>query len=87
MKNLPDTKNNKEIDILADVINDLGETDPKYQISPEHLKSYFTPFALRAYPQSFWLFQKALFHKLELASRAMMLKHHFALQPIPSCKI
>ena len=47
LKNLPDTKNNEEIDILADVINDLGETNPKYQISPEHLKSYFYPFAIR----------------------------------------
>ena len=47
LRQLPDIKNNAEIDILADVINDLGKTNPKYQISPENLKSYFTPFALR----------------------------------------
>ena len=47
LKSLPDTKNNKEIDILADVIDDLGRVNPKYQIVPEHLESYFYPFAMR----------------------------------------
>ena len=47
LKSLPDTKNNKEIDILADVIDDLGQITPKYQIVPEHLKSYFYPFAMK----------------------------------------
>ena len=47
LKTLPDIKNNKEIDILADVIDDLGQVTPKYQIIPEHLKSYFYPFAMK----------------------------------------
>ena len=47
LKNLPDTKDNKEIDIFNDVIDDLGEMQQKYQISPENLISYFTPFAIR----------------------------------------
>ena len=49
LKNLPDTKNNTEIDILADVINDLGQDKQKYEISREHLKSYFYPFASRIF--------------------------------------
>ena len=47
LKKLPDTKNNKEIDILVDVINDLGQKNQKYQVSQEYLKSYFYPFAVR----------------------------------------
>lgn len=46
LKELPDTKNNKEIDILKDVILDLENIDQKYQISAEQLKSYFYPFIL-----------------------------------------
>ena len=47
LKKLPDTKNNREIDILADVIDDLGQKNQKYQVSQEYLKSYFYPFAMR----------------------------------------
>ena len=47
LKNLPDTKNNSEIDILADVINDIGKRTRKYEISSEQLQSYFYPFAMK----------------------------------------
>ena len=47
LKNFPETKNNIEIDILKDVIFDLTEKKQKYKISPQNLKSYFYPFAMR----------------------------------------
>ena len=45
LKSLPDTKNNEEINILEDVIEDIGKGCRKYQISPEQLGSFFYPFA------------------------------------------
>ena len=47
LKNIPDIKNNTEIDILADVINDLGEKTQKYEISSKQLQSYFYPFVIK----------------------------------------
>ena len=47
LKKLPDTRNNEEIDILTLVIDDLGQEEKKYEIVPEHLKSYFYPFAIK----------------------------------------
>ena len=47
LKDLPDTKNNLEIDILSDVIEDITSKEQKYDINPEHLESYFYPFAVR----------------------------------------
>ena len=44
---LPETKHNKEISILSDVIGELGQESSKYSISTEHLKSYFYPFIFR----------------------------------------
>ena len=45
LKTLPDTKNNEEINILEDVIEDIGRDHCKYQISLEQLGSFFYPFA------------------------------------------
>ena len=47
LKTLPETKNNAEIDMLTDIIDDISQNGRKYDISPEHLKSYFIPFAMR----------------------------------------
>ena len=47
LKMIPEMKKNKEIDILFDVIDDLGQKSSKYKISSQHLKSYFYPFATR----------------------------------------
>ncbi|KKR45988.1 MAG: hypothetical protein A3G47_00535 [Candidatus Zambryskibacteria bacterium RIFCSPLOWO2_12_FULL_39_45] len=47
LKNLPDTKNNAEINILADVIDDIGQDSNKYEVSTEDMQSYFLPFAMR----------------------------------------
>ena len=47
LKKLPDTKNNTEIDILDDVVNDLGKKNSIYEISSEEFTSYFLPFAMR----------------------------------------
>jgi hypothetical protein len=47
IKDLPETKNNKELDILHDVIKDICQREGRYDIKQEHLESYFTPFALR----------------------------------------
>jgi len=45
LKDLANTRDNKEIDILADVIEDLGKIKSKYKINRVHLESYFYPFA------------------------------------------
>ena len=47
LKHLPETKDNKEIDILRDIILDIVKENHQYDIRAEHLRSYFYPFALR----------------------------------------
>ena len=47
LKQLPDTKNNTEIDILAKVIADLTKKVSAFHISSKNLKAYFLPFTLR----------------------------------------
>ncbi len=47
LKDLPETANNAEITILADVIDDIGQVEKKYDVSKEELQSYFYPFAMR----------------------------------------
>lgn len=47
LKGLPDVKNNAEIGILENIINDIGESNRKYEISSEQLMSYFYPFTAR----------------------------------------
>ena len=47
LKKSPETRSNGEIDLLADVIEDLTQKKSKYQISPKNLKSYFLPFTMR----------------------------------------
>lgn len=47
LKSLPDTKNNEEMNILSEVIKDIGSSSPKFIISRDHLESYFLPFAMK----------------------------------------
>lgn len=47
LKEIPETRNNAEIDILAKVIEDLTTKTPMYNVSAKHLKSYFLPFSIR----------------------------------------
>jgi hypothetical protein len=36
-----------ELESISLVISDISSEDPQMHISPEHLKSYFLPFAMR----------------------------------------
>lgn len=47
LKEIPETRDNAEIDILEKVINDLTSETPMYNVSILHLKSYFLPFSTR----------------------------------------
>ena len=47
LKSLPDTKDNAEIDILSDIINDFADGEKRYQIPREQLQSYFYPFTMK----------------------------------------
>ena len=47
LKNLPETKDNMEIDIINDIIDDVYNKSQKYDISSEQMDSFFYPFAVR----------------------------------------
>lgn len=47
LKNIPETKENKEIEMLADIVGDFKETNHKYNIPKEDFEAYFYPFAVR----------------------------------------
>lgn len=47
LKNIPETKDNGEIDILRDIINDISQNSKKYDVPLEQLQSYFYPFAMK----------------------------------------
>lgn len=38
----------QEIKILSDLINDLSNETPKFNVFPAHLRNYFTPFIKNA---------------------------------------
>lgn len=45
---MPDMKSREaEIKILSDVIEDISEAKPKFNISAVNINSYFTPFVMR----------------------------------------
>ncbi len=51
LKTIPDTKDNQEVDILKDIVQDFKEIKPKYNIPREDFEAYFYPFALKIMQQ------------------------------------
>lgn len=47
LKNISETRDNKEVDILGDIVQDFKEVKPKYDIPREDFEAYFYPFALK----------------------------------------